>query len=258
MTIALIGAGNVALHLGQQLRACGIVISQVYSRHLERARDLGDLLHAMPISQWEALHQHADAYLLAVSDDAIRPVGETLANRLPADSLVIHTSGATPRGLLADLFPRAAVLYPLQTLSRNRHLDFFTEVPLCYDAGNPDDLALLAQLARQMSAEVHQLDDDQRARCHLAAVFANNFSNHLFQIAAELLAERELPFSLIRPLIRETAAKVQAQLPETAQTGPARRGDQATLQRHVAQLSAYPELQAIYQLFSDHIQQSKK
>jgi predicted short-subunit dehydrogenase-like oxidoreductase (DUF2520 family) len=88
---------------------------------------------------------------------------------------------------------------------------------------------------------------------HLAAVFACNFPNYLYTIAQQLLAAHQMEFDMLKPLILETAQKVQQQFPATVQTGPAVRNDQNTMNAHLQMLSNEPMLQEIYTLLSQGI-----
>ena len=254
--IVLIGAGNVGYHLGQRLAAVGLPLVQVYSRTALHAHELALLTGAQPTVELGDITPDADLYLLAVPDDHIASVARTLRAFLPEQALVAHTSGATPSSLLAAYFTRYGVFYPLQTFSRGRAVDF-SQAPLCIHAGQAADLTALIQLAQLLSNTVSAIDDQQRAVLHVAAVFVNNFVNYLYQVGHAITTQAQLPHELLQPLIAETAAKVQTLAPHQAQTGPAIRGDQATIQRHLTYLQAHPQWQAIYQLLSSCIAQGQ-
>ncbi len=245
-SITLIGAGNIAWHLGHRLRECGFPIRQVFSRQPEKAARLASKLHAFPISRLEETDGGSDLYLLAVRDDAIAAVARQLAS-LPGlkEKLVAHLSGATPSTVLAPFFPHFGVLYPLQTFTAGRPVTFDL-VPVCIDAAGGKDLKRLRQLAERISSKVYHIPDAERAVLHVAAVFANNFSNHLYELASEILNNHQLSFDLLRPLIMETAAKVQHLDPYSTQTGPAIRGDNTTIERHLSLLESMPDIQKLY------------
>ena len=254
--IVLIGAGRVASQLGPALRDQGVSIVQVISRRLPIALARACGAQALGIDQLSDMELKADLYLLAVSDRAIGTVSQYLATRLPSGARIAHTSGATPLEELSDHFDHRGVFYPLQTFSDGRTIDF-TEIPFCIEATATDFEQDLMAFAKKLSARVHRIDSEERGVLHVAGVFANNFSNHLYTIAQEILHRPQLSFDLLRPLIRETAAKVQDQPPRAAQTGPARRGDQATLDRHLAFLRKHhPDLVGLYQQLSNAIEQS--
>ncbi len=251
-SITLIGAGNLGYHLGMRLHASGAEIVQVFSRELAKAQELAEVTGAQPINRLKEVEPGADLYILAVSDGAIAPVAATLRQRLPADSPVVHTSGATPSTALAPYFTKHGIFYPLQTFSRSREPDFST-IPICIYSPDEELEGQLAALGRQFSQNVHRIDDDQRAILHVAAVFVNNFTNHLFHIGHTILEEEKLPFELLLPLIRETVDKIEANRPEDMQTGPARRGDRETIARHLVYLKKFPNFEKVYRALTKNI-----
>jgi len=255
--ITLIGAGKLGYHLGRRLHAVGAEIVQVFSRDEGKAQELATATGARPVARLEEVEPGADLYILAVADDAIAPVAAQLQQRLPAESAVVHTSGATPSTVLAPYFPKHGIFYPLQTFSRERAPDF-TAIPICVFSPDGGLEGQLAALGRQVSRSVHRIDDEQRAILHVAAVFVNNFTNHLFHIAHEILQEEALPFELLLPLIRETVKKIEGHPPEDMQTGPARRGDRATIGRHLAYLKKFPDFEGIYEALTKSIQKTHK
>ncbi len=251
--IVFIGAGHVAWHLGQQLIDSGLEVAAVWSRQHHRAATLAEALHAQACDQWSELPTDADIYLIAVADQGISDLAKHLAAHLPSSALVMHTSGATPTSSIGNHFRRAGVFYPLQTFSRGREVDFST-VPICIHTLQADDLPRVRQLAERLSQEVHVVDDEQRTRLHLAAVFVNNFTNYLQHIARTLAEEHGLDATMLQPLLRETVAKLDALTPAQAQTGPAIRHDTATIERHLALLAEHPHWQALYAELTREIQ----
>jgi predicted short-subunit dehydrogenase-like oxidoreductase (DUF2520 family) len=250
-TATLIGAGNVAQHMGKALSVSGVEIAQIYSRNWQRANYLSSQLSSEAISDFEAL-KPAGIYILAVSDQAIPEVAAAISSYIPADSLVVHTSGGTPSAFLAAHFQRYGVFYPLQTFTAGREIAF-REAPLCIHAGSEADLAALEQLGSRISARVYRIDDQQRQWLHVMAVAVNNFPNHLYTLAAEVLTDHNLSFDLLRPLILETARKVQEASPGPMQTGPAIRGDRATIAAHLHLLDEYPQLKELYAVITKSI-----
>lgn len=249
MRIALLGSGNVATHLGRALYAAGEEIVQVWSRNSAHAEVLARELHAAAVSDPGAITAEADLYIVSVNDDAIVSV----ASRLPVDDrLVVHTSGSTGMDVLRDASDRIGVLYPLQTFSKARSVDF-SGVPLAIESNSEEDRRILGDLARKISGHVLEMDSRQRQALHVAAVFACNFTNHLYALAARILERNQLDFGLLRPLIRETSEKVQAFMPAEVQTGPAVRGDEETMNRHLEFLRAHPELEKLYRDLSQSI-----
>lgn len=242
--IAIIGSGRIAWHLGRRLKAKGLPLSQVISRTAQHAENLARTLQCAWSDDWAALEADTDLAIIAVRDDAIGSVAEQVAQAAP-HTLFVHTSGATPGTILAPFCARFGVFYPLQSFSYDR-VPVWSKIPFCVDASSAEDLLLLKKTAKQIGNLVYQVDDTQRAALHVAAVFANNFTNHCFAIAEKLLEEKELPFELLHPLMEETLAKALQNAPVLMQTGPAVRGDQETIQRHLNLLSGHPEWKALY------------
>lgn len=253
MDIVCIGSGNVATHLAKAFKASGARIVQVYSAQLLNADLLAQETSAQAIADLSALNREADLYLIAVKDDAITTVAHALSG---VNGMVVHTSGATPMSILSDAgIQHYGVFYPLQTFSKSRDLNF-ANVPLCLEAKDADDLDVLKSLAETLSPLVYEIDGGQRKILHLAAVFACNFVNHLYHLGGEILAEHQMDFEMLRPLIMETAEKVQAALPIQVQTGPAVRDDQETMKRHVSLLENRTDLQEIYKFLSKSIKKT--
>ena len=217
--IALVGSGKVAWQLGKRLTIKGFAVSQVLSRTAAHARALAKTLHASWSDQWADILPDTDWILIAIRDDVIGTVAAALSEHAPA-ALATHTSGATPGTVLAPFFDRYGVFYPLQTFSRERKPDW-ADIPVCVDASNEKDLAFLRMAAEKIGKQAYSINDSQRAQLHVAAVFANNFSNHCFAIAEKILREKGLSFELLHPLMQETIAKALKQSPFDIQTGPA-------------------------------------
>ncbi|WP_316803799.1 Rossmann-like and DUF2520 domain-containing protein [Pedobacter nototheniae] len=254
MKIVLLGSGNVATHLAQALKAQGEEIVQVYSPNLINATSLAEKVNAVAVQDLSAIVQQADLYIISVKDDAIEQVAAGLKN---VDGLVVHTSGTTDIKVLSTHVAHTGVFYPLQTFSKNKAVDF-KNIPLCIEANNQKQLDILNQLANKLSDKVYKLDGNKRKVLHLAAVFACNFTNHLYTLAHEVLSANALDFDIIRPLIAETADKIKDDLPENVQTGPAIRHDESTIEAHLGRLKDMPELHNIYETLSDSIKLTYK
>ncbi|MGN7987019.1 Rossmann-like and DUF2520 domain-containing protein [Pedobacter sp. 22226] len=249
MKIVLLGSGNVATHLAKALKSKGEEIVQVYSQNLDNASLLAQSIATEAINDLNKIEVNADLYIISVKDDAIAFVAAALKK---VNGLVVHTSGTTDIDVLASQVAKAGVFYPLQTFSRSKEVSF-ENIPLCIEASDNDQLAILSNLAHKISSQVYELDGEKRKVLHLAAVFACNFPNHLYALANKILNQNGLDFEIIRPLIAETADKVMVNLPENVQTGPAVRADENTLNKHLSMLNDMPELQNIYQTLSSSI-----
>ncbi|MBL7828700.1 MAG: DUF2520 domain-containing protein [Saprospiraceae bacterium] len=249
--IVLVGAGRIAWHLGRRLKGKGLPVAQLINRSEEKARELADTLQTSWSTNFADLLPDADWIIIAVRDDAITSVAESMSPFV-GDCLVTHTSGGTAGAVLAPFIPRYGVFYPLQSFSFE-HTPVWSKIPFCVDAINQEDVLFLKRIAKTIGNLVYQVTDNQRTYLHVAAVFANNFANHCFSIAEKILDEQDLPFELLHPLMEETLAKALQDSPGRMQTGPAIRGDTATIGRHLDLLMQHPDWQELYKQLSKNI-----
>jgi predicted short-subunit dehydrogenase-like oxidoreductase (DUF2520 family) len=253
LRVGVLGSGRVAAQLVPALQAAGHHVPFIWNHRLAGAAALVASLPLAPPAATDAtILPPADVYLIAVADAAVAAVLDTIS--WPAGALVAHTAGALPISIF-ERQPtlRGGVFYPLQTFSPGRAINWPT-VPLCIEAANAAGAATLLALARSLSEQVFPLASEPRLKLHVAAVFANNFTNHLLGIANALLTEAALPPALLAPLIHETIAKALTNPPFTVQTGPALRRDSPTLAAHHAALAAHPAWQALYVQLTASIQ----
>ncbi|TDD97501.1 Rossmann-like and DUF2520 domain-containing protein [Flavobacterium cellulosilyticum] len=248
--IVIIGSGNVAQHLIMAFaKSKEIVVSQVFSR---RKETINHLIDSKKITADFNDLAEADLYIISVSDDAISEVSSQLAFE---NRLVVHTSGSVAIDSL-DSKNRKGVFYPLQTFSKNKAVDFST-IPICLESENESDYELLEKVAQSISKNTYKINGDQRKSLHVAAVFVNNFVNHLYHIGNEICIENKVSFDVLKPLILETANKVLSLSPKDAQTGPAIRNDKHTIEAHLDFLTN--ENQAtLYKLLTQSIQKNGK
>jgi len=252
--IVLVGAGNVATHLGTALKSNGHRIIQVYSQTVRSARALSEKLGASYITETGELDYSADLFLFCLKDDALLDI---LKQTRFSNQILVHTAGSLPLNIFKDFGFHFGVIYPVQTLIKERNLDL-TNVPFCVEANTPFAEKIVLDLVSEISRKVEIVDSNKRKIIHLAAVFACNFTNHMFYIADKLMREKGLEFDLLKPLIQETYAKIQETDPETAQTGPAKRGDTIILNEHLETLKDQPGWQKIYTFISESITESAK
>ncbi len=243
----MIGAGNVATHLGITLMNSGRQIIQVYSRTENSAKRLAEKLNAGFITNLNKISKDADLYIVSVPDDVVEKVTGKIRFE---NKLIVHTSGSLSMEILNGCSENFGVLYPLQTFSKTRKVDF-SHIPLCIEANSKEGLQLIRNVAEDLSDTVREIDSEQRKRLHLAAVFASNFPNFMYNIAGQILSDDKFDFKLLLPLIAETSKKVEHMNPAEAQTGPAKRGDQITMEKHLEMLKPYPEYRKIYDLLSN-------
>jgi predicted short-subunit dehydrogenase-like oxidoreductase (DUF2520 family) len=243
--LSFIGSGNVATRLALAFSAKGYTIAEVYSRTLAHAECLAVKTGAKGVTNLKELSE-ADIYIIAIDDKAIPSVVETM---LPTPALVLHTAGSVDMGVL-NKFSNHGVLYPLQMLHRKHSIDMCS-VPFLIEAATAENLTTVAKLADSLSSRVCNADSVQRRQLHLAAVYACNFVNALLASARNIAGDH---FPLLEPLVRNMVEKAfQAHHPEEVQTGPALRGDVATMNRHIDMLNNHPALQEVYKLLSDLI-----
>ena len=255
MRISFMGAGRVAHHLAHVLSQHHQIV-QIYSRTLATAQTLATQVNATATMNIAELNPEIDLVIIAVSDQAIASVISNVHQQLPK-VLIVHTSGSTDIEILAQIHARAGVFYPLQTFSLERQINW-SDTPIFVEAKSEDDLVLLEELANQLSTRVYSYTSAQRLSLHLAAVFACNFTNYCYDMAKQIVDAQHVDFSLLYPLILETANKVLNNDPKQMQTGPAMRGDQNILKMHeqMLQKAQREDLKNIYQLMSQQILQS--
>lgn len=248
MDIVIIGAGNIAWCYGQQLRLNGHVVKQVISRQEAHAQALGDALNAEWTTDLLNINMEADVYLLCVADDALATLNDEL--RL-GRRMVAHTAGAVPLSAIGRISTHTGVVYPLQSIRKENKN--YPEIPIIIEASNEDTLRRLQSLAQSISPRVTQADSAHRLQLHLAAVLANNFTNHLLTLAKWRCQDQGLDFSLLQPIIRETFDRLEKFGPENVQTGPALRGDQHTMALHESLLADQPSQLEVYKVLSASI-----
>lgn len=245
--IVLLGAGNVATHLGKRLQKKGHEVLQVVSRSERSAKELAVQLSATFTTDIKQINPNAQAYIFCVPDEEIISLASEL--KLPG-KLVLHTSGSIKLNVLKNVSSRCGVLYPLYSFSKQVKVSF-SSMPLLIEASNKDALQDLLHLAHSIGKNITQVNSDQRAKIHLAAVFVNNFTNFLYGQAYDYLkTEKQNHFHLLQPLIRQTVKKIKNMPPAQVQTGPARRNDNATIKKHIELLENYPDQKQVYKLLS--------
>ena len=235
MNIVIIGRGNVATNLDYAFRKKGIVCQMVSSRE-----GLDSLLAA-------------NVYIYAVKDEALAAVVAQVKGKERA--MHLHTSGTMPIGVFGDDKPHAGIFYPFQTFSKARVIEDFSTVPVFFEARGIDDISAVYSLALTITSHVYETTQHDRERLHVAGVYACNFTNLMYTMAAELLRNTHIPFSALLPLIDETASKIHSLSPGDAQTGPARRGDNNVMQHHLSLLNE--EQKRVYALLSEEIGKRK-
>ncbi|WPO82779.1 DUF2520 domain-containing protein [Chryseobacterium sp. JJR-5R] len=224
MQTVIIGSGNVAYHLAKAFMLNAVPVAQIFGRNEQELEKISEKLQ-IPYSTKKL--SDADLYIICVSDQSVGEVSRLIIRK---DCLVAHTSGSLPIDILAGEY-RKSSLYPLQTFSKSKKLDY-QHIPFFIEAENEEDRKLLSDMASAISKNVMESTYEKRKYIHLTAVFACNFVNHLFSRAKEISDSQKIPFDYFLPLIDETVGKIHEIDPKYAQTGPAVRNDKRILEMH--------------------------
>lgn len=247
--IVIIGAGNMAWHLAHQFAGAGHKVVQIYNRTKAAAESLANEVGADFVSSIEDITKDADIYIVAVSDHGIDDI--ILELRLPG-KVVAHTSGAVPLKGMEHITEEAGIFYPLQTLTKGNIVDF-KQIPILIESDSAKAKYELTALADTVSNKVQELDSHKRRSLHVAAVFVNNFTNYMFDIAENITEREGLNFDLLQPLMQETVNRLQKNKPADVQTGPAKRGDFKTIEQHLTYLNGSPEFKETYLVLTESI-----
>lgn len=252
MRISFIGAGRVATHLAKVLSEQHDIVD-IYAPHLQASQSLAQAVDAVAVKQLSDLSPDIDLLIIAIIDRAIESCIHQLAHQF-SKTLIVHTSGSTPLAVMTQHYAHTGVFYPLQTFSLEREVDW-TQTPILIETAQAEDIQLLEQLAQQLSPRIYHYNSEQRLSLHLAAVFACNFSNYCYDVAAQLLEAEQVDFSLLHPLMLETANKATQNPPKLMQTGPAVRADQNIIHLHQQMLAQTKreDLEEVYQVMSNGI-----
>ena len=248
ITVTILGSGHVAYHLIQKIiqlelqTEVQIELKQVWARNKSS-------LPENVIGRYVSLENlvPTDLTIIAVTDSAIAEVSKKIPYQ---DHLVVHTSGSTSY-LSIDSKHKRGVLYPLQTFSKTKPIDF-EKIPILIESEQEETILKLQTFAHKISKNVQYLNENQRQYLHVAAVFACNFTNHLYAIASEICDTHSIDFQILYPLIEETTQKIKILTPKEAQTGPAKRNDKPTIEKHISLLESMQK--DIYKQLTQSIQ----
>lgn len=244
LKVIILGIGNVGFNLATEiLNTASAQLIQVYNRSL---KPLEYFKEKIAITNDLTKLKQADIYIICTSDKAI----EKISNNLPkTNAVIVHTSGSTNINTL-DKHKNYGVFYPLQTFSKHQKVNF-KQIPICIEANSNKTLSTLKRLAESISDKIYNINSQQRFEVHKAAVFVNNFVNHLYYIGEQICENNDIDAEILHPLIQETVKKVETMSAYDAQTGPARRGDSKTIENHLSDLAANHK--EIYKLLSQSI-----
>ncbi len=248
MRIVIIGSGNVASVLGRLCKQKGHEIVQVVSRNASHAKALADELDCASADYNEKLDDSAGIYIIAVADSALQELNSRIHL---GNKLIVHTAGSVTKDVLKGISNNYGVLYPLQSL--RKEMDYQTDIPFLIDGNTADTITLVEDFAGTLSSNVTKTTDDDRLKLHVAAVMVSNFTNHLYALAEDFCKKEHVDFSLLTPLIKETADRTQRFSPAAVQTGPAVRNDIFTIDKHLRILTDHPQLKYMYIKLTDSI-----
>lgn len=248
MKIVFIGAGNLATRLSLAMQRVGMQIGQVYSHTEASARQLATRLGCPWTNDLSALQEDGDLYVFSLKDTVLSDV---ISKVKPNNGMWVHTAGSMPMSVFEGYAQCFGVLYPLQTFSKGRNVNFDV-IPIFLEANTDKNADYLKNIASALSENVRFMSSEKRRSLHLAAVFACNFTNHIYTLSYKLLENESIPADVLLPLIDETVSKIHSMPPAAAQTGPAIRYDENVINKHLAMLDD-PDMQAIYRLLSQSI-----
>jgi predicted short-subunit dehydrogenase-like oxidoreductase (DUF2520 family) len=252
--IAIAGSGNIAWHLAKGLKLQGYQVTGIWSRNYSNAQELAGTCGSLACKDVAGLHENADMIIIAVSDKAIGKVASSIGKY---DGIVVHTAGSVPMDVLKDSFENHGVLYPLQTFTKGIPVNL-REVPFFIESSSVKVLQSIKPVALALSNKVYEADSHQRMLLHVAAVFACNYSNLMYVLGNEILKNSSLPQEVLHALITETARKAVATDPLSMQTGPARRNDTITIEKHIETLASLPDYAELYSRLASMISKMYK
>lgn len=248
LQVSIIGCGNLAHNL---LRAFTfsreIQLVQLFCRNKSDAQQYNGI---QIIDTYQKLKE-VDLLIIAVSDNNIELVSKQIQLK---NTLIVHCSGSISMEVIQQ--KHRGVFYPLQTFSKKIPLTF-KDFPIFIEAKNSQGFETLNTVAKAISNNVQKMNSEQRKTLHLSAVFVNNFVNHLYVIGQQITKEKGLDFSLLFPLINETAYKLRHGSPQETQTGPAIRNDQTSIKKQEALLNNSVQ-KKLYQLFTESIKNNNE
>jgi predicted short-subunit dehydrogenase-like oxidoreductase (DUF2520 family) len=248
-TVVIIGSGNVATHFARTIKLSGKKIIQIYSKHPNSAKQLSQETDSTFVKSISEISKEADLYILAINDNAIEEVASSIKIN---NKLIIHTSGTVHAEILKKTSSNFGVIYPLQTFSKDIPIDW-KNVPIFIEANNAINENILFNFVKSFANNINIMSSEKREILHLSAVFVNNFVNYMYNIAEDIMKQNKISFEYLKPLILETANRIIKNDPCNIQTGPAKRGDLKTIQKHLDLLSKQKDFADIYDFLTNMI-----
>lgn len=247
MKIFILGTGNVAWHVGEILNRQNYPILGLYGRDVEETKRLSVLWKTEAFNEWNRIPENADVYIFCLRDNSYSEIISKFPHK---DKCMIHTSGIMDLSLFEELSPHRGILYPFQSLTKYCNVQS-KKIPFCLESSDRETENKIVELAEILGSKYQFMNSEQRKFLHIAGVLANNFSNALYSMAFQILKEAKIETEILKPLILETALKVQNNKPEFMQTGPAARGDCKTIEMQSKILKEIdPAWSRVYDLLS--------
>jgi predicted short-subunit dehydrogenase-like oxidoreductase (DUF2520 family) len=252
MKIAFIGSGNMATFLATNFYLSGHEIIQIVSKNLDHAKELAEKVQAHTADSLHELTQSADVYFLAMNDNSIQDFGK---HQTLTEKIVIHTAGSISLQELNEVSANLGCIWCLYSIQKD-NLPKEKDIPVFINSSNETTKNIVYELASSISSSIHEMNDEQKLKLHLAAVWVNNYTNHLATIAESLLKEEGIPFHHLLPILEQTIVKIKTSSPSQNQTGPAVRKDTAILAKHAGLLNHHELWKRIYELMAESIQRA--
>ncbi len=255
MTYSIIGSGNMAWFLAKRLTSAGHQCRGIYGRNEEEAQALAESINSeFYRKDFHIEDGEADVCFLAVADHAIEQVAKNISFE---KTVLVHTSGSVGMSAIAGSAIDHAVLWPVYSILKNS-LPSHRDIPFAWEASSAKAQKYLLMMAHGITDILFEAKDEQRRWLHLSAVVSNNFTTHLLTICEQICKTHDVPFSTLQPIIEQTFERIKRESPYNIQTGPARRGDDSTIAKHIELLSAEPHWQQVYSAISASIENTYK
>jgi predicted short-subunit dehydrogenase-like oxidoreductase (DUF2520 family) len=250
--ICIIGTGNVAWHMNRLCLIAGHDVIQIIGRDILKAQQLRSNENTQVADNLYNITPHANVYIICVNDDMIREVASTISDLIDQNAIVIHTSGSKEIDILTKIKVCKGSMWPIQSLTKGIPLDA-NLIPVAISTTSNVDEEKVLRFVNTIFATVHVIEDTDKPKWHLAAVMLNNFTNHIIALSQEYMITHQLDFRLMEPLLHYTIDKLSTIEAADAQTGPARRHDKATINKHIHLLHDNPEILQVYKLLTQSI-----
>ncbi len=248
MKVVILGSGNVGTVLCELVAKSDNELVQVVSRNADHAQALAYKYNVLSGTLSDSQFESGDIYIIALVDAALDSIDKIAALK---NKFVVHTAGSMPLSALKNISSAYGILYPLQSLSKSS--DEIPQIPFLVEGNNKETQHRITEFARSLSGNVINVTEHQRMFYHIAAVFAANFTNHMYAIAEEICKKEKIDFKVLFPLIDEVSSRIDRNSPYDLQTGPAIRDDILTLNKHIQALSAFPDAKYLYLKLSESI-----